>query len=42
MSEKDTRNRIEWWKYNNRKKYLSNFITKILKKIMGNASSIES
>ena len=30
MSEKDTRNQIEWQKYNNRKKYMGNFITKIL------------
>ena len=30
MSEKDTRNEIEWWKYKNRNKYTDNFITKIL------------
>ena len=29
-SEKDTKNKIEWWKYNNQNKYMSNFITKIL------------
>ena len=29
-SQKDTGNEIEWWKYNNRNKYMSNFITKIL------------
>ena len=30
MSEKDTRNEIEWWKYNNSNKYMGNFITKLL------------
>ena len=30
MSEKDTRNGTEWWKYNSRNKYMDNSITKIL------------
>ena len=29
-SEKDTKNKTEWWKYSNKNKYMSNFITKIL------------
>ena len=29
-SEKDTRNKFEWWKYNHRNKCIGNFITKIL------------
>ena len=29
-TEKDTRNKIEWWIYNNRNKYKRNFINKIL------------
>ena len=30
MNEKDTRNKIEWWKFNSRNKHIGNFITKIL------------
>ena len=29
-SEKNTRNKTEWWKYNNRNKYMGIFITNIL------------
>ena len=30
MGEKDTGNEIEWWKYNNKNKYMGHFITKLL------------
>ena len=30
MSEKDTRNKIEWCKYNNKNKLIGSFITKTL------------